>query len=84
MVPDGLVSVMPQPCRNSVEYSSQNQRIISLGGAEPPQMMRRTRQSYAERSFSSIPRTVCHTVGTAAEKVAFQSLQMARVSVGAM
>mmetsp|Transcript_75504 Transcript_75504/g.209789 ORF Transcript_75504/g.209789 Transcript_75504/m.209789 type:complete len:206 (-) Transcript_75504:738-1355(-) len=66
-LPSGFVSVMPQPCRNSTLRFSPYQRIISGGGAEPPQVSRRNRcfcRTASKPIFSMAPRTPCHTVGT--------------------
>mmetsp|Transcript_64940 Transcript_64940/g.203470 ORF Transcript_64940/g.203470 Transcript_64940/m.203470 type:complete len:206 (-) Transcript_64940:689-1306(-) len=83
----GLVSVMPQPWRNSTFRLSMYQAIISSGGAEPPHVTRRslrTSASFATPRLSMAARTPCQTAGTPQLKWTPQSAKQSRRLSGSM
>mmetsp|Transcript_6711 Transcript_6711/g.18940 ORF Transcript_6711/g.18940 Transcript_6711/m.18940 type:complete len:206 (+) Transcript_6711:1053-1670(+) len=79
--PRGLVSVMPQPWRNSTPSFSRYHAIISGGGAEPPHVSMRsfvTSAIFATPRFSTAARTPCQTVGTPMLTWTCQSIMQSR------
>mmetsp|Transcript_39916 Transcript_39916/g.114026 ORF Transcript_39916/g.114026 Transcript_39916/m.114026 type:complete len:283 (-) Transcript_39916:696-1544(-) len=83
-LPRGLVSVMPQPCRNSTPSWSRYQAIMSGAGAEPPQVSIRSlkpSRTFWTPLFSIAARTPCQTVGTPVLSCTPQSsMQSSRLS----